>query len=275
MSTAPQTETKAVAKSALKGVPKGAKARGAATRGQVAHAMAGVDAIEIKATVPEHQIDAALLRYNLTVDNDEERYIYFFDTPDLALYQAGMIARARRIVGDRHDSTVKLRPVVPSEVPASWREYEGFKLEADASETGVTKSASLTMPVDKGLIKKVAAGEKEIAALFSKEQEDFLATLGDRHIDYDTLAVLGPLTAHRWKLEDPACPWRITAELWKREDGDRLMEMSIKVPVAQAAVAIAGFMAFLAEVGAERDQEQQAKTRWALEFHAAKLRKAA
>jgi hypothetical protein len=45
--------------------------------------------------------------------------------------------------------------------------------------------------------------------------------------------------------------------------------VSIKTPVAQAPAATAGFMAFLAEVGAERDAAQQAKTRWALD-HAAR-----
>jgi hypothetical protein len=39
----------------------------------------------------------------------------------------------------------------------------------------------------------------------------------------------------------------------------------------QAAVAIGGFMAYLAEVGAERDVNEQTKTRWALGYHAAKL----
>ena len=48
-------------------------------------------------------------------------------------------------------------------------------------------------------------------------------------------------------------------------------EVSIQgSPVAHVArKATAGFMAFLAEVGAERDDGQQAKTRWALE-HAVK-----
>lgn len=245
--------------------------RGAATRGQVARQIAGVDAIEIKATIPDGQIEEALNRYALTVDNDEERYIYFFDTPDLGLFKAGMIVRARRIVGDQHDSTVKFRPVVPGEVSTRWRELEGFKLEADASETGMTKSASLTMPVAKGLIKQVVAGEKAIAKLFTREQEEFLSSVGGQHIDYDALSVLGPLQAHRWKFDAPECPWPITAELWKRADGTRLMELSIKTPVIQAAAAIGGFMAFLAEVGAERDLEQQAKTRWALEYHSAAL----
>ncbi len=249
--------------------------RGARTRDQVARQVTGVDAIEIKVTVPDAQIEEALGRFGLTVDNDEERYIYFFDTPGLDLFQAGIIARARRIVGDEHDSTVKFRPVVPAEVSAAWRETEGFKLEADASETSVTKSASLTRPVAKGLIKKVVAGDKGIDALFDAEQERFLREMvgevGHQHIDFGSLRVLGPLMAHRWKFEDDACPWPVTAELWKREDGARLMELSVKAPVAQAAVAIGGFMALLAEVGAERDQDEQTKTRWALEYHARAL----
>jgi hypothetical protein len=121
----------------------------------------------------------------------------------------------------------------------------------------------------------VVAGEKAIGALFTEEQETFLEEVGGQRIDFDTLTTFGPLQAHRWRFEVPACPWRITAELWKREDGARLMEVSIKSPVIQAAVAIAGFMAFLAEVGAEQDLEQQTKTRWALSHHAALARAAA
>ncbi|WP_139557842.1 CYTH domain-containing protein [Methylotetracoccus oryzae] len=244
----------------------------AATAGQVASMVSGVEAIEIKATVAEHQIDAALAHYRLTVDNDEERYIYFFDTPGLTLLKDGIIARARRIVGDEHDSTIKFRPVVPAEIPAKWCKHRGFKIEADASEKGVVKSASFTMPVEKGLIKKVATGDKSIAKLFSKEQERFLTDMADRKIDYDSLSVLGPLKAHRWQFMDPGCPWEITAELWKRDDGDRLMELSIKASIVQAAAAIGGFRAFIAEVGAQQDADEQSKTRWALDYYASRLK---
>jgi hypothetical protein len=50
------------------------------------------------------------------------------------------------------------------------------------------------------------------------------------------------------------------------------MEVSVKAPAIQAAAVMAGFMAFLGEVGAERDVSQQAKTRWALDHYAARLR---
>jgi hypothetical protein len=244
--------------------------RGVATQGRVAKAAAGAEAIEIKATIADHQVKDALARYGLTPRNDEERFVYFFDTPALDLLRAGIIARARRVVGAEHDSTLKFRPVEPTQVARKWRKYRGFKIEADASERNLVKSASFSMPVSRGLIKRVAAGRKPVEALFTEEQQEFLTTMAGRKIEFASLAVLGPLLAHRWRIEDPACPWPITAELWKREDGAQLMEVSIKAPVAQAAVAVGGFMALLAEVGAERDKNEQTKTRWALDYYVAK-----
>jgi hypothetical protein len=247
------------------------QARGKATQGKVAQAVAGAEAIEIKATVPDHQVRPGLARFGLTTRNDEERFIYFFDTPKLELLAGGIIARARRVVGDEHDSTVKFRPVDPAQIGAQWRKYRDFKIEVDASEKAMVKSASFSMPVGKGVIKRVAEGSKPIEAVFTSEQEEFLMTVAKRHVDFSKLAVLGPLVAQRWRFEDPACPWPMTAELWRREDGQQLMEVSIKAPIVQAAAAIGGFMAYLAEVGAERDRGEQTKTRWALGYYAAKL----
>lgn len=245
--------------------------RGAKTRGKYAKLLAGAEAIEIKATIPHKQVQAALTRYKLTERNDDERYIYFFDTPKLDLLAQGIIVRARRVVGDEHNTTIKFRPVDPAALGKEWRKFRDFKIEADASEKGIVKSASFTMPVAKGLIKRVAAKSKGIPSLFTKEQERFLAEVAGHVPDLDTLTALGPLRAQRWDFKDPACPWPITAERWQREDGATLMEMSVKAPAAQGAAVMAGFMAFLAEVGAERDRSEQAKTRWALEYYAKQL----
>ena len=131
------------------------------------------------------------------------------------------------------------------------------------------KSASLTMPVSKGLIKRVAAGKDPIASLFAEEQLLFLLSMANKKIDYAKVVVMGPMRRPGGgSTTTRALPWPITGELWQRETDRRLFEVSIKAPVVQAAAATAGFMAFLAEVGAERDDGQQAKTRWALE-HAA------
>jgi hypothetical protein len=248
--------------------------RGAATRGRAARAVAGAGAVEVKATVPAHQVAAALELFDLTPDEDDERYIYFFDTPDLALLEQGVVARARRRVGAEHDSTIKFRPVDPEQVPAHWRKYEGFKIEADANDRKVVRSASLTMPVRKGLIKAVVAGEVPIAQLFTEEQVNFLLTLAEKRFDPSHLVVLGPIRAWKWKLEVEALPWPLTVELWRRPDGEEILECSIKAPAAQAAVAYFGFMAFLAELGAERDEGQTAKTHWAVDHFIAQHRAA-
>ena len=242
--------------------------RGAETKGRAARAVVGCDNVEVKATIPSHQVAHAMERFDLHTENDEERFVYFFDTPDLALFGSGIVARARRRVGGKHDSTVKFRPVEPDEVPDRWRHLEGFKLEADASDRSVVRSASLTMPVRKGLIKQVAGGEAPVGSLFTEEQVNFLLSLSDRRFDPSTIAAMGPIEAFRWKFEDPGLPWPLTAELWRRPDGEEIMELSAKAPAIQAAVLYFGFMAFLAELGTERDTNQQAKTRWALEFFA-------
>ena len=205
--------------------------RGAATKGKVAKTVAGADDVELKATIPHKQIHWGLRRYNLTSSNDQERHIYFFDTPDLELFHAGIVLRARRIIGGDHDSTVKLRPVDPAKVPAQWKKYAGFKIEADAGEGGVVKSASLTMPVAKGVIKRIAEGKLGVAALFAEEQRRFLLEMMKLEVDLARLLIMGPMQAQRWKFSDPALPWPITAELWRRDDGELIFEASIKAPV--------------------------------------------
>jgi len=251
------------------------KKRGAATKGRAATAIAGAGVVEVKATIPPQQVKAALKRYHLDPATQDARFIYFFDTPDLALLKAGVIARARRVVGGTHDSTIKFRPVVASEIPKRWATHKGFKVEADAGDRGVVTSASLTMPVEKGLIKKVAAGDERIGRLFTEEQLIFLLAMAHRKLDYSKLIALGPVQAFRWKLAEPALPWPLTVELWRRPDGKQIVEVSVKAPAAQAAVIYFGFMAFLAEVGAERDDNQQAKTHWALDYFAAQAKKKA
>ena len=235
-----------------------------ATQGRMRRLVAGASAIEIKSTIPTASIEQSLAHFGLTAENDQERYIYFFDTPDNRLFDSGLIARARRVVGGQHDSTVKVRPVEPELVGERWRRHPGFKLEADATADKVVRSASLTAPVKRGWIKKVAAGNREIADLFTDEQEEFLADMAQSIVDYASMIVRGPIRVWRWRPVHDGLPWRITVELWEREDGDRMLEVSAKAPHTQAAAAGAGFFAFLAELGAERALQQEAKTRWAL-----------
>jgi hypothetical protein len=247
----------------------------AESRGRVGKLVAGADTVEVKATIAHERAKRGLKHLDLSERNAERRFIYFFDTPSLALFDAGIIARARRILDKQHDSTIKVRPVQAERVPAKWRKESGFKIEADVGEKNgkpsIVLSASLTKPVAKGRIKDVEAEKAALTALFGKTQELFLAEMATVRYELAKLAVLGPIESWCWKFNHPGLPWPVSAELWKRGDGATILEVSTRVQVAQAAVANAGFFAFLAELGAERDNAQQMKTRWALDYFARKL----
>ncbi len=244
-------------------------------RGRIAAQVSGADAVEIKATIEPRQIAKALSYFGVTEARAEKRVIYFFDTADLALFKSGLILRARRKIGQPHDTTVKFRPVRTEDIPSKWHKDKGFKIEADASEKTFVRSASLTRDAAKGLIKRVEAGKEPVKSLFDKSQEAFVAELSGAVCDFGALKLLGPMDGLWWKIEHPGLPWPFVAELWTRPDGARTLEASVRVPNAQTAVAGAGFLAFLAELGAVRDTAQLAKTRWALDYFARRIPKSA
>src|SRR5688500_3184034 len=77
----------------------------------------GSDSIERKPTVPDEEHRATLAALDVDPLDAQIRQVFFCDTPDLDLNRAGVVVRARRIQGRDHDSVVKRRPVVPSELP--------------------------------------------------------------------------------------------------------------------------------------------------------------
>jgi hypothetical protein len=77
------------------------------------------DSVELKLTVPEHDQRSAVVALGMDPLDAQIRQVFFFDTPDLALDKLGVVVRGRRIQGKGDDSVVKLRPVVPSELPRS------------------------------------------------------------------------------------------------------------------------------------------------------------
>ena len=77
----------------------------------------GADTVELKLTVPESDQRSAIEVLGLDPIDAQIRQVFFFDTPDLALNQAGLVVRARRVQRKGDDTVVKLRRVVPAELP--------------------------------------------------------------------------------------------------------------------------------------------------------------
>ena len=91
----------------------------------------GADSVELKFSVSEDDYGSASLALGLDPIEAEIRQVYVFDTPDLALDAAGVVARARRIQGGTADTVIKLRPVVPEELPKDIRRSGSIKVEVE------------------------------------------------------------------------------------------------------------------------------------------------
>jgi hypothetical protein len=232
----------------------------------MADSTAGTDAVELKVTVSEKNEEAAARAFKLNPKDGERRSIFFFDTEALALFKRGVVLRAREVKGSKDDSTVKIRPVDPKQITAKWSGLKGFKLEADGVGDRMIRSASLSVEQSGGEIEAVAGRLRPIKKLFSDEQEAFLEAMSPIPIDFESLTVLGPVDALRWKVKHEGLSHLITAEEWRLPDGRDLLEVSIKIPTVQAATASAAFDTFLKGLDLKPQGGQETKTRIALEF---------
>jgi hypothetical protein len=219
---------------------------------------------ELKVLVDEEWIDDVRDRLGLDHDLAQERAVWFYDSADLALFDAGVILRARSVHGDDDDSTVKVRPLAADQVDPVWFQQAGFKCELDATPASSVSSCSFTTEQEEDQIEEADGGERDVDTLFSSEQEDFLAAFGPLYLDWDELAPLGPIDALVWKLESYDLPAPLTAERWRLPDSE-MLELSIKVDEADGDAAMEDFLAWLADRGVPLSAEQESKTRRALE----------
>jgi hypothetical protein len=236
--------------------------------------MAAVDAVEIKVTIRPDQELRAERAMEIDEDTADVRLVYFYDTPDLALFKAGVVLRARLVKGDADDSTVKFRPIKPGAVPKDWRGSKGFKLEADWVGDRVVCSASLTGRQQRNEIDEVAKGKRAIDKLFSNEQERFLSEFYKRPIDFEELRVMGPIRVLRWKPKHETFPHELTVEEWRLPNGEDLVEVSIKAPPKEAPQAQKEFFKHLKELGLDPEGVQDTKTRKGLRYFAEILKEA-
>src|SRR3954447_5172421 len=101
------------------------------------------DSVELKLTVPDALQRSTVVALGMDPLEAQIRQVFFFDTPDLALDRLGVVVRARRIQGKGEDSAVKLRPVVPAELPVGLRRSDAFRVEVDALPGGFVCSGAL------------------------------------------------------------------------------------------------------------------------------------
>jgi hypothetical protein len=235
----------------------------------------GADSVELKLTVPESQQRSAVTALNMDPVDAQIRQVFFFDTPDLALNQAGVVVRARRVQRKGDDSVVKLRPVVPAELPAKLRRSPDFGVEVDAMPGGFVCSGRLRHLFDGGAVKSCVAGGRPLRKLFTKEQRAFYEAHAPDGIALDDLSVLGPIFVLKLKFSPDDFARKMVAEMWLYPDDSRILELSTKCLPAEAFDTAAEARAFLGRQGVDTSGEQQTKTKRALEFFSSRLADAA
>jgi hypothetical protein len=231
----------------------------------------GSGSVELKLSVPDDVHRATIKSIGLDPVEAQPRQAYFFDTPDLALYKAGVVVRARRLQGGRADTVVKLRPVDPTTIEAELRRSASFKVEVDVMPGGFVCSASYKGVCSGQDVLDATAGTASLSSLFSKEQRAFYAAHAPAGIALNSLQTLGPVFLLRSKHQPKDFGQRIVVEMWLYPDGSRILEISTKCLPEEGFQAGAEFKAYLAGCGIVLTGEQQAKTRTALEFFSKRL----
>jgi hypothetical protein len=226
------------------------------------------DSVELKLTVPESHIRSTAMALGLDPLEAQIRMVTFFDTPDLLLDQHGVVVRARRIQGKGDDSVIKLRPVVPHELPDRLRRSGAFRVEVDALPGGFVCSGTLKGLLRPTEVRAAHAGELPIRKLFSKEQRAFYAEHAPDGVGLDDLTLLGPIFVLKLRFTPPELNRRVVAEMWNYPDGTRVLELSTRCNTGEAFQVAAEARAYLTAQGVDLSGEQQTKTRKALQYFA-------
>jgi hypothetical protein len=232
------------------------------------------DSAELKLTVPDEDNEgwrSTVVALGMDPMDAFLRQVFFLDTPALDLDSVGVVVRARRTQGKPDDSVVKLRPVVPSELPTEVREHKSFGVEVDALPGGFVCSGSFKGVLGDDVVRPVITGGGKLSELFNKHQRAFYAEHAPEGIGLNDLSVLGPVLVLKLKFSPEGYEHRLVAELWLYPDGSRILELSTKCSPDAAFQVAAETRAYLSGLGVELFGEQQTKTRTALEFFAGQL----
>ena len=194
----------------------------------------GADSVELKLSVPMSNRTRAGAALGVDPLDGQIRQVYFFDTPDLALNKSGVVVRARRVQQREDDSVVKLRPVVPDELPAEVRRSPNFGVEVDAMPGGFVCSGSMKHALGPMDVKDAVAGKQPLRKLFSKEQRALYAAHAPEGLELDDLSILGPVLVLKVKFAPEGYGRRLVAELWLYPDNSMLLELSTKCAPSDA-----------------------------------------
>jgi hypothetical protein len=235
------------------------------------------DGVEIKVTLAGEQTGSAVQRLGLPPDHPRWRIYFCEDVTEggsavAPLLAAGVVLRARDKAGGKDDVTVKLRPCRRSQLTHRWLAAEQgetedgdeweVKVEADWSGARRVLAASHTTDRREGT---VGREWRSAADLLVAEQQDFLRDCAPIAVNLETVTLLPPVTAVRWRSVD-AAPAGLDprAERWTVDDLD-FLELSVSCDLDQARSKQDALTGFLRSLDLPVDPDQPSKTRRVVE----------
>jgi hypothetical protein len=159
-----------------------------------------------------------------------------------------VVVRARRTQNAPDDTVVKLRPVIPAELPGSYVCSGAFKGRAKID------------------VRDALADGAPVRKLFSKRQREFFAQHAPEGLELDDLTALGPVNALKLKTAPKDLSHKLAVELWLYPDGSRILELSTKCAPRDLLDTATQTREFLRAQGVDVSGKQATKTRKALRY---------
>ncbi len=233
--------------------------------------MGRADTVELKLTVPDSGFRSAVESLDMDPIEARLRQVVFFDTPELTLYNHGVVVRARRIQGGTGDTVVKLRPLPKRLTLTKEQRPKGLGVEVDVMPGGFVCSGSIKGTTTATDVRRVVKGKAKVASIFSPAQKNLYRAHAPEGLRMRDLDTLGPITLMKLKFSPKGFGRPMVAELWFYPDGSRILELSTKCAPNEGFHVAAEARAFLSGHGVDLTAEQQTKTKTALRFFASAL----
>ena len=183
------------------------------------------DSVELKLTVPDEDRQSAARRWASTRWTRHPAGVLLRHAGPRPR-RRGVVVRARRTQGAPDDTVVKLRPVIPDELPA------GCERARTSSSRSTPCRAATSAPrrsrEQAGRASRRRWRGSAVRKLFSKPQRAFFADHAPEGLDLDDLICSARSPCFKLKVLPERPRAKLAVELWLYPDGSRIMELSTK-----------------------------------------------
>jgi hypothetical protein len=232
--------------------------------------ISGSDSVELKVTLPEEAQRSAIAALGLDPLEAQIRQVFFFDTPELTLNQAGIAVRARRSQGKSGDTVVKLG----RSSRRSCRRTSGLSQPQGRGRRDARRLCLLRLDegarVERGR-RALVAGRAASASCSRRSSARTTRPTLPEGLVLDDLRVLGPIFVLKLVTVPAELGRKLTAEMWLLPDGSRILELSTKCLPAEAFQVAVETRRTWRGSASDLSGETQTKTKTALELLSAEL----